>query len=45
MTSPFRTFTVLAALALPLGAAAQEEIRIGVLYPLTGAAASTGIEL
>jgi len=45
MTSPFRTFAALAALALSSGATAQEEIRIGVLYPLTGAAASTGIEL
>jgi branched-chain amino acid transport system substrate-binding protein len=45
MTSPFRTLAALAALALSSGAAAQEEIRIGVLYPLTGAAASTGIEL
>jgi len=27
------------------GALAQEEIRIGVVYPLTGAAASTGVEL
>ncbi|HEY6099933.1 MAG TPA: ABC transporter substrate-binding protein [Anaeromyxobacter sp.] len=26
-------------------AAAQEEVRIGVIYPLTGAAASTGLEL
>jgi branched-chain amino acid transport system substrate-binding protein len=26
-------------------AAAEEEIRIGVIYPLTGAAASTGVEL
>jgi branched-chain amino acid transport system substrate-binding protein len=36
-------------LALSLGlvrpALAQEEIRIGVIYPLTGAAASTGLEL
>ena len=24
---------------------AQEEIRVGVIYPLTGAAASTGLEL
>jgi branched-chain amino acid transport system substrate-binding protein len=45
MTSPFRALAAIAALALPLGASAQEEIRIGVLYPLTGAAASTGIEL
>ncbi len=37
----------LAAVALaPAGRAlAQEEIRIGVVYPLTGAAASTGVEL
>src|SRR6202163_1357179 len=37
------------ALALSLWlirpALAQEEIRIGVIYPLTGAAASTGLEL
>ncbi len=33
----------LALLAAP--AAAQEEIKIGVIYPLTGAAASTGLEL
>ncbi len=33
----------LACAAAP--AAAQEEIRIGVIFPLTGAAASTGIEL
>ena len=45
MTNPFRTFAALAALTLSFGASAQEEIRIGVLYPLTGAAASTGIEL
>jgi branched-chain amino acid transport system substrate-binding protein len=38
----------LAALLLLLPAppaAAQEEVRIGVIYPLTGAAASTGVEL
>jgi branched-chain amino acid transport system substrate-binding protein len=45
MTSPFRTLTLLAVLALAGRAAAQEEIRIGVLYPLTGSAASTGLEL
>ncbi len=33
------------ALGLALPAAAQEEVKIGVIYPLTGAAASTGIEL
>jgi branched-chain amino acid transport system substrate-binding protein len=37
------------ALALSLGtvgpALAQEEIRIGAIYPLTGAAASTGLEM
>ncbi len=45
MRSPFRTTALLAALALSFPAAAQEEIKIGVIYPLTGAAASTGIEL
>lgn len=41
------TGVALAAMAVvPGGAAlAQEEIRIGVVYPLTGAAASTGVEL
>ncbi len=41
------TGVALAAMAvLPGGrASAQEEIRIGVVYPLTGAAASTGVEL
>jgi len=33
------------ALGLALPAAAQQEVRIGVIYPLTGAAASTGLEL
>lgn len=45
MTSPFRTLTILAVLALAARASAQEEIRIGVIYPLTGSAASTGLEL
>jgi branched-chain amino acid transport system substrate-binding protein len=44
-----RALVSLLALSLSLGlaapAAAQEEIKIGVIYPLTGAAASTGIEL
>ncbi|MGQ3026959.1 MAG: ABC transporter substrate-binding protein, partial [Ferrovibrionaceae bacterium] len=37
----------LTALVVGAGGAAraQEEIRIGVVYPLTGAAASTGVEL
>ncbi|HTS23422.1 MAG TPA: ABC transporter substrate-binding protein [Casimicrobiaceae bacterium] len=35
----------LLALAVARPALAQEEIRIGVIYPLTGAAASTGLEL
>ena len=35
----------LLALAAGRPALAQEEIRIGVIYPLTGAAASTGLEL
>jgi branched-chain amino acid transport system substrate-binding protein len=33
------------ALSLARPALAQEEIRIGAIYPLTGAAASTGLEL
>jgi branched-chain amino acid transport system substrate-binding protein len=33
------------ALGLPRSAFAQEEIRIGAIYPLTGAAASTGLEM
>jgi branched-chain amino acid transport system substrate-binding protein len=45
MTSPFRTLTLLAVLALATRVTAQEEIRIGVIYPLTGSAASTGLEL
>jgi branched-chain amino acid transport system substrate-binding protein len=44
-----RALASLLALALSLvpaaRAAAQEEVKIGVLYPLTGAAASTGLEL
>ena len=40
-----RTASLLAALCLAAPAAAQEEVRIGVIYPLTGAAASTGLEL
>jgi len=44
-----RALVSLLAFSLSLGlaapAAAQEEIKIGVIYPLTGAAASTGLEL
>jgi branched-chain amino acid transport system substrate-binding protein len=36
---------LLLSLALAQPSAAQEEIRIGAIYPLTGAAASTGLEL
>jgi branched-chain amino acid transport system substrate-binding protein len=36
---------LLLSLALIRPSFAQEEIRIGVIYPLTGAAASTGLEL
>jgi branched-chain amino acid transport system substrate-binding protein len=39
------TSLAVASLILAGPAAAQEEIRIGVIYPLTGAAASTGLEL
>ncbi|MFL5274763.1 MAG: ABC transporter substrate-binding protein, partial [Anaeromyxobacteraceae bacterium] len=44
-----RALVSLLAVSLSLGlappASAQEEIKIGVIYPLTGAAASTGLEL
>ena len=40
-----RAALLVAALALSARAAAQEEVKIGVIYPLTGAAASTGVEL
>ncbi len=36
---------VVAALLLPTGAWAEKEIKIGVLYPLTGGAAAAGREL
>ena len=48
MTSAFSRFRLAAACtALWLGSAAhaQQEIRIGVIYPLTGAAASSGAEM
>jgi branched-chain amino acid transport system substrate-binding protein len=45
MKSVSRAALLVAALALAARAAAQEEVKIGVIYPLTGAAASTGIEL
>jgi branched-chain amino acid transport system substrate-binding protein len=45
MKSVSRLFPLLAALGLAAPAAAQQEIKIGVIYPLTGAAASTGLEL
>jgi branched-chain amino acid transport system substrate-binding protein len=45
MTRPTLAASLLAALSLAAPAVAQEEVRIGVIYPLTGAAASTGIEL
>lgn len=40
-----QTAFFLTALTLGSAAMAQQEIKIGVLYPLTGAAASTGAEL
>lgn len=40
-----RTACFLTAFAVSTLAMAQQEIKIGVLYPLTGAAASTGAEL
>ncbi|HEU4381961.1 MAG TPA: ABC transporter substrate-binding protein [Anaeromyxobacteraceae bacterium] len=45
MTRLVRTVSAFAALALAASASAQQEVRIGVIYPLTGAAASTGLEL
>jgi branched-chain amino acid transport system substrate-binding protein len=45
MTATSRAASLLAALCLAAPAAAQQEVRIGVIYPLTGAAASTGLEL
>jgi len=41
----FRLAAAALALGLALPAAAAEEVKIGVIYPLTGAAASTGLEL
>jgi branched-chain amino acid transport system substrate-binding protein len=45
MPSVSRVFLAAAALSLVGPAAAEEEVKIGVIYPLTGAAASTGLEL
>jgi branched-chain amino acid transport system substrate-binding protein len=45
MKSVSRAALLVAALTLAPRASAQEEVKIGVIYPLTGAAASTGIEL
>jgi branched-chain amino acid transport system substrate-binding protein len=46
MKSVTRAALLVAALAsLPSPSSAQEEVKIGVIYPLTGAAASTGLEL
>jgi branched-chain amino acid transport system substrate-binding protein len=45
MRSTLRITCLLVLLLGAGGAAAQEEIRIGAIYPLTGAAASTGLEL
>jgi branched-chain amino acid transport system substrate-binding protein len=48
MASPFARFKLAAAcVAICFGATAraQQEVRIGVIYPLTGAAASSGAEM
>src|SRR5689334_6891671 len=47
MSQVWRSVVLGSLLALAVGrpAFAQDEIRIGVIYPLTGAAASTGLEL
>lgn len=45
-TAALLATTALTGLGLGAGSArAEDEIRIGVIYPLTGAAASTGVEL
>jgi branched-chain amino acid transport system substrate-binding protein len=45
MRSVSRPALLVAALALATRVAAEEEVKIGIIYPLTGAAASTGLEL
>src|SRR5512147_696210 len=45
MSSLSRLVLAIAALGLIAPAAAEDEVKIGVIYPLTGAAASTGLEL
>jgi branched-chain amino acid transport system substrate-binding protein len=45
MTFPFRAVLLLAALGLAAPVTAADEVTVGVIFPLTGAAASTGIEL
>ena len=48
MTSPFSRLKLAAAIAvfcLGTAARAQTEVKIGVIYPLTGAAASSGAEM
>jgi branched-chain amino acid transport system substrate-binding protein len=44
-TALFVVIPLLAALLLPTGVWAQKEIKIGVIYPLTGGAAASGREL
>ncbi len=45
MTRGILAASLLSLVCVASPAAAQEEVRIGVIYPLTGAAASTGLEL
>jgi branched-chain amino acid transport system substrate-binding protein len=45
ITWKFKLVAAAAALAVTAGAQAQQEIRIGVIYPLTGSLASSGAEM
>jgi len=45
ITWKFKLVAGAAALAARAGAQAQQEIRIGVIYPLTGSLASSGAEM
>ena len=44
-TSASTLAAMLAAASIAPSAAAEQEVKVGVVYPLTGAAASTGLEL
>ena len=44
-TSASTLAAMLAAASIAPSAAAEQEVKVGVIYPLTGAAGSTGLEL